>query len=266
MLANENWTRVWDGKWDQPLLLQSYSEEDDLRHIRWLAEAFADDRYLKVDGRPLFLVYRAFRMPDPARTLDTWRNEAQRLGVGEIYLCAVQSGAPERQDPTPFGFDAAVKFAPFADIGPPVRNNLVLRAFRKYLHRGSAYRRNRIYEYQEVVDRDLRLEDPDYKRYPCVSPGFDNSARRQTGGAVIFRGSSPDRYERWLRQAVARFEPFSPDENLFFVNAWNEWAEGCHLEPDVRHGRGYLEATRKALLSTHALSDGRHASPGRGGA
>ena len=110
--ANENWTRRWDGQDASILLQQSYSEDDDRRHGRWLTRAFRDERYIRVDGKPLFLVYRAGALDDARRTTRIWRDEARKAGVGEIYLCRVESAAGERSDPTALGFDAATEFAP----------------------------------------------------------------------------------------------------------------------------------------------------------
>ena len=98
-----------------------------------------------------------------------------------------------------------------------------------------------LYDYDAVVEQHLAAEPVDYTRYPCVSPGFDNSPRRPERGATIITGGTPARYERWLRTATERFRPPSAEENLVFVNAWNEWAEGNHLEPDRRWGRAYLD-------------------------
>src|SRR5437667_7337089 len=110
--ANENWTRRWDGRERELLMEQRYSDDDDRAHMRWLAEAFGDERYIRVNNKPLFLVYRASRIPDPLRTTTIWRDEAQRLGFGDLYLCRVESFADERDDPLRIGFDAAVEFQP----------------------------------------------------------------------------------------------------------------------------------------------------------
>jgi lipopolysaccharide biosynthesis protein len=244
--ANENWTRRWNGKDQEVLLRQTYSGEDDLCHIRWLATAFCDPRYLRVGDRPLLLVYRASNLPDPRRTADVWRAEAVRLGCAEPYLCAVQSFPSDRRDPTTFGFDAAVQFAPdFSDLKP--RSDRARRTTRRYLKPASPYRANRVLDYLEVVERAGQAPDVSYKRYPCLTPGFDNSPRRVQGGATILTNSSPQRYERWLREVIDRFQPYSSQENLVFVNAWNEWAEGNHLEPSQRWGNRYLEAHRSAV-------------------
>ncbi len=251
--ANENWTRRWDGSAKSMLLPQSYGPDDDRRHMQWLAGAFADPRYVRIDGRPVFLVYRVSDLPDPARTVDVWKSEAQRLGVGEPYLCAVHSFELDRRDPADFGFDAAVQFAPdFVNIGPGMKP--LKRKFMRVFRPRNPHRKNKIRDYVEHSRKLLDAPTPPYKRYPCVTPGWDNSARRRTGAAVILRGSTPEAYERWLREAVERFVPYSPEENLFFVNAWNEWAEGNHLEPDRRWGMAYLDAHAR-LLGTDGYPD-----------
>jgi len=231
--ANENWTRRWDGGDHEILIQQKYSEQDDRDHIRYLAEYFRDPRYIRVDGKPLFLVYRANRMPDPSKTTRIWREEARRLGIGELYLCRVESFPDEHTDPSASGFDAAVEFQPdWTHVGPPVHH--------------LAEKDCRIYRYGDVAQRMTKKETPPYKRFPCVTPRWDNSPRWKRG-ATIFVDSTPELYERWLRSTLERFKPSSPEENIVFLNAWNEWGEGNHLEPDVRFGRGYLEATKRAL-------------------
>ena len=139
--ANENWTRVWTGGEREVLLRQTYSFDDDLQHIRWLTNAFDDPRYIRVNGRPLFLVYRPSSLPDAAKTAEIWRSEAQRSGVGELYLCAVHSNTTVRDDPALIGFDAAVEFQPdFSDLGPRMHRGLAQRAARKYFRPRSTYR------------------------------------------------------------------------------------------------------------------------------
>jgi lipopolysaccharide biosynthesis protein len=231
--ANESWTRSWDGRSGEILILQEYSEMDDLQHIHWLAQAFRDERYIRIGGKPLMLVYRANQLPNPERTSQIWREEAKRLGIGDIYLCAVESFPDEHADPSKIGFDAAVEFQPdWTQLGQPLRS----RAFRDHL----------VYRYEDVVNWMLKKEDPGYKRFRCVTPSWDNSPRRKKN-AVIFIDSAPELYERWLAEVIKKSLNNPPEEKVIFINAWNEWGEGNHLEPDLRFGRGYLEATRRAL-------------------
>ncbi|MBV8529485.1 MAG: glycoside hydrolase family 99-like domain-containing protein [Candidatus Dormibacteraeota bacterium] len=249
--ANENWTSSWNAHDPTTVLVaQQYGDDDDRAHLRWLAEAFRDPRYIRVDGRPLFLVYHASAMPDSRRTTDNWRDEAQRLGFDGLYLCRVESF--DRGDPAPLGFDAAVEFWPnWKRMGPRLRL-----ADRELTDAGRIQQGDRtaiLLSYPVAMELAGRYADVPFKRYPCVMTGWDNTPRRGNAGTV-FVGSSPEQYAAWLAATIKRFTPYSPSENLIFINAWNEWAEGAHLEPDERWSRAYLEAhhgvTGRAIAST----------------
>ena len=244
--ANENWTRRWDGADREVLLAQHYGEQDDLDHIRHLAPAFADPRYIRKDGKPVFLVYKAADLPDPRRTTDTWRREHARLGLGELYLCRVEAHDGDRGDPVALGFDAAVEFQPdFAIkpglIQPPKPGRAVRRVFRP----NSGYRKNDVLPYDGLVRNALAKPAVPYPRYRCVAPGWDNSPRR-AHRATIYRDATPEKFEHWLRETLRRTTR-EADREFVFVNAWNEWAEGAHLEPDDRWGHAFLEAHLRAI-------------------
>lgn len=246
--ANESWTRAWDGRTSEFLIQQEYSAQDDLNHIRWLANAFSDARYMRVEGKPLFLVYRACDLPDPKRTTDTWRQEAARLGIGELFLCRVESNfRDERGDPRPLGFDAAVEFEPdvFA-MGRPQRRGPVWRRLTQWGLLEEGYLRQHVWKYADVVNKILNKPSVTYPRFPGLTPMWDSTSRRKRW-AHILDGSTPELYEHWLDALVERVQSEPPERRLIFVNAWNEWAEGNHLEPDKKHGRAYLEATKRAL-------------------
>lgn len=245
--ANEPWRRNWDGRSGDVLMPQDHNHDDDLDHIRWLCDAFKDSRYTRVQGKPLLLIYRVSLLPDAQKTIALWREEADRLGIGEIYVCRVESMRGERDEPQQHGCDAAIEFSPDWTCQPVAKpSNPVGRAIRK-LGLAGAYSRNRVVDYGEFADRMIAKPDPAYTRFPCVTPMWDNSARRAKG-ATILRGSTPQRYEAWLRSAVDRARSADLPEPIVFINAWNEWAEGCHLEPCEKWGRAYLEATRRVLV------------------
>lgn len=247
--ANENWTRVWDGGERNVLLEQIYGVDDDLAHIRSLMAAFRDPRYIKVDGKPLFLVYRTELLPDPVKTAALWREEAQKAGFPGLYLARVEN-FERGVDPGSIGFDAAVEFAPDASKAGTI---LFRGAFAALLSSigllPSVFQKSRVYSYPATVHGMQAKAEPNYRWFRCVSPMWDNTARRSVN-ANVFVGSTPSIYQGWLENAVARTKQrLAGDERLVFINAWNEWAEGCHLEPDQRWGRAYLEATRKALTA-----------------
>jgi hypothetical protein len=252
--ANENWTRRWDGLEAEILLEQHCTPEDDLAHIRELIPYFQDPRYIRVGGLPFLAVYRTSKLPEPRRTTDIWRREVERAGLKGLFLARVESHG-ESGDPRNIGFDCALEFQPRGGL------QWELRVFRsKWWRRHklgtgeAAFRDNYICEYAEMVNRALGEASPEYPRIPCVCPGWDNSPRRKTG-AFMFINSTPELYERWLGEVVRRQRERLPEngapgilpESLVFINAWNEWAEGNHLEPDQRWGRAYLEATKRAL-------------------
>jgi lipopolysaccharide biosynthesis protein len=240
--ANENWTRTWDGGDAHVLLEQKFLPGDAERFIRELLPVLADPRYVTIEGKPVLLVYSAARIPDVRRVTDTWREVVAREGLGELFLGRVESHPIDRDDPRPLGFDAGVEFSPDILVYPPrVQVPKVARAVRRVLRPDSGYRHNRVFDYDKLVANTMAKPDPGYPRFPCVMPGWDNSPRRETG-AIIFRGSTPERYQAWLAEVVRDFQPPVQGGDLVFVNAWNEWAEGAHLEPDLRFGHRYLEA------------------------
>lgn len=252
--ANENWTRAWDGGEKEALLTQTYSDEDDIAHIRSLIPAFRDPRYIRINGRPLFLVYRTENMPDAARTAALWREEARQAGVGEIYLARVESFRGDI-NPADVGFDAAVEFAPdWRALDQFMFRSKLFRQACRWGLLPETYLRQSITRYDYLVERMLAKATPPWKRFRCATPGFDNSSRRALKGAAIYHGTTPKRYQQWLSRLVRTAQTeHEGDERLVFINAWNEWAEGNHLEPDQWHGHAYLEATRCALATAEAI-------------
>ena len=248
--ANENWTRRWDGLEAEVLMAQHYSPEDDLAHVRALAETLADPRYIRVNGKPLLLVYRASALPNPCQTADIWRREALRLGIGDLYLCRVESSKSEFGAPHEIGFDDAVEFQPrFSELPSPLQEERTLRLLCRLGMKSPFYPPSaRVHDYGEVVRTMKALAQPTYPRFPGVAPGWDNTARRGQR-ATVLTGSTPELYKDWLDEACRRARARPTGERLVFINAWNEWAEGAHLEPDQRYGHRYLEVTRDVLRS-----------------
>ena len=243
--ANENWTRTWDGQDGQVLMQQEYAEGDLEAHAELLARVMADPRYIRVDGRPLFLVYNAAALPDEARFTTEFREACFAASGSRLYLCRVESGRAGRREPTALGWDAAVDFQPDSRQLP--RKGFWWRAG-FHLTGGRGHWASIRYDYATFVQTMLQRPEPGYKRFPGAMPSWDNSARRERG-AFILSGASPALFEQWVRAVVARWQPPSEHEDLVFINAWNEWAEGNHLEPDRRWGRAWLEALQRGLSS-----------------
>lgn len=235
--ANENWSRRWDGLESEILLAQDHSPDDDLGCITDLARYIRDPRYIRIDGKPLVMIYRPSLLPAAKETAERWRKWCRENGIGEIYLAYTQSF--EKEDPANFGFDAAIEFPP-NNSGPPDLTSQVVTTNRSFS--------GKVFDWDIFLHRSENYEVPSYKLFRSVCPGWDNTARRKAAG-TCFVNHTPEKYERWLSNAITdtvkRFP--SAEERIVFVNAWNEWAEGAHLEPDCRNGYAYLEATRRAL-------------------
>ena len=244
--ANENWTRSWDGLNHNILLAQKYSADDDRRHMEWLVRVFEDERYIRIDGLPLFLVYRASSLANPLQTTDLWRAEARRHGIGEIYLCRVESFASEKSDPTKLGFNAAVEFQPDWEANlPRLRPSRLQRWTEKITGSKHAYQDHRVYDYQALVAAALSKPWPEWEWMRCITPGWDNTPRRDKD-AVIYVHSDPTKYANWLYHTIQQTASIPDQPQVIFINAWNEWGEGNHLEPCRRWKTEYLQATLSA--------------------
>lgn len=243
--ANENWSRRWDGRADQILIAQQHSPDDDLAFIAHVAEYLRDPRYLRVEGRPVLLIYRAGLFPDIAATAERWRRWCRDNGVGEIHLACVHSF--ERDDPRDIGFDAAVEFPPnLTTPGSITERQLLI----------NPDYRGQVLDWREMARQIAGRPLPDYRLHPAVNCGWDNEPRR-TGAGRVYLHASPRGYRDWLRTTIhARLAGRPVPERLVFINAWNEWAEGAVLEPDARLGHAWLDATRQALDPASASSAG----------
>jgi lipopolysaccharide biosynthesis protein len=246
--ANENWTRRWDGKQDQILIQQNYSTDDDLNHIRNLIPIFSDPRYIKINNKPMLLIYRADNLPNPRSTAYLWRKETKRAGFPDLYLGFVVSHKKLYVDPQILGFDAAILFPPNGH--PPAHRikpkfSKIFRIF--FRNWQNPFTSHMIFSYEEYVKEMINLPQPNFKLFPGLMPGWDNTPRRKSDG-TIFLGATPELYGKWLENALRRsVETFQTYERLIFINAWNEWAEGTHLEPDQQYGHAYLQETYKVL-------------------
>ena len=234
--ANENWTRRWDGGNDELLIAQTYSPENERRLIADLLPLFRDQRYVRVNGRPLLLVYRANLLPNARRATDIFRSAARAVGEAEPYLAMVH--VPEMPPPGDWGFDAGVEFPP---------HTTEARTLTGHIDKLNPRFVGEVWDYISAAQYAIARPVPDFLLFRGVMAGWDNTPRLQDNGHV-FVNSHPDNYRRWLAATIAQTRRTrTPGERIVFINAWNEWAEGCHLEPDQRFARAYLEATRAAL-------------------
>jgi lipopolysaccharide biosynthesis protein len=235
--ANEPWTREWDGRDDCVLQAQDYGDRAVWRrHFAALRAALVDPRALRVDGRPVILLYRAGHIPHLEAMLATWREEAHALG-DDLFVVAMLSGFEDRSANYAV-VDATCEFAPFA-----------ARSFRA---ERPQRREGFIDDYDAAWSAMFEIPDLHPVQFRGCFVSFDNTPRRGRRG-VIYEGATPEKYRHYLAAQIRRTMHAPRGYRVIFVNAWNEWSEGCYLEPDARLGRAYLEATRAAILD--ALAD-----------
>ncbi len=252
--ANENWTRAWDGSMKDVLLKQNYSEEDDRAHIQFLMTCFKDERYIKVNGKPFFIFYKPDLFPNISKTIEIFREEAKKENL-ELYLgCFERWIGWDKQKMQDEDFDAIIEFQPlsksmqlFRTQKQTVKQSLIQRVVTKLkkklnfqINHKKPEENDFIIDYKEFIDFDLKYLNPGV--YPGVCPMWDNSSRRVGQNAIMFKNSTPKDFQYWYQQKlkVSNFEKL--DDNFIFINAWNEWAEGNHLEPCEKWGKSYLEA------------------------
>lgn len=238
--ANENWTRRWDGYDREVLIAQKHSPEDDIAFAVSVEPLFRDARYIRVDGRPLLMLYRPGILPDAAATVKRWRAHFTRAGLGDPYIVMAQ--AFNDGDPDKYGMDAAVSFPPFW-AGHDCQR------IQDSLEKLDPSFNGEVVDYQTMAEATIASYGAPEKVFPGVCPAWDNQARRPGAGSC-FHGSSPEKYGRWLAAAcqLATLAK-EPSKRLVFINAWNEWAEGAYLEPDRHYGYAYLAETARILSS-----------------
>lgn len=238
--ANQSWRGTWYGAPGRTLIEQRYpGAGDHRRHFEALLPAFSDPRYVRVNGRPLFLIFQPEELPDARRTLDLWREFARRAGLPGLYIVC------QHHDPAfdarRLGFDGSmlVGVVPRAWRVP---GGMLLERLRQRLRRHPA-----VFDYETAARAWAFAPVSGIRSYPCVVPNWDNTPRCGVGGFVL-QDSTPERFGQSVRAAVERVRREPADERLVFIKSWNEWAEGNYLEPDQKWGRGYLEALRDELV------------------
>ena len=242
--ANHSWNTVWQGTNDV-LIEQTYPGWDDhAAHFDYLLRAFGDSRYIRVDGRPMFVIYRPDEIPEIHKVTDFWRDRAIRAGLPGLHLVGV-SHRDEAWDPRARGLDASTMQV------LPRRDGRIPRRYMwtkiKLLLEGNRHELS-IYDYKEMLPSLLRAKPVDWIDYPLVLPCWDNTPRSGLRGLVL-HGSTPDLFRRHLRQAIGQLQGKPMAERIIFLKAWNEWAEGNYVEPDLKWGRGYLQVIREELAS-----------------
>jgi hypothetical protein len=233
--ANEPWSRRWDGSESEVLAEQPHDAETDVHILDDIERHFLSDRYIKIDGKPLLVVYRIDIMKNPREWAERMREEVCRRGWPGIYICGASTFA--NTDTRFHGCDVSVGFPPHDVVARPLSPK-TLGATDDFV--------GKIYDYSDLVSRELTRPARPYPHIPAVMPRWDNTPRN-AGSGNVFHGATPALFEVWLRHALSAATSQLPEMPFVFINSWNEWSEGAHLEPDRRYGRSFLEAVRRSV-------------------
>ncbi|MEO8751913.1 MAG: glycoside hydrolase family 99-like domain-containing protein [Casimicrobiaceae bacterium] len=241
--ANQTWSGIWHGAPDRVLLEQTYPGDADHRaHFEYLLPAFADRRYAKQNGMPVFIIYRPIAIPEVRRVTDLWRKMAVDAGLPGLHLVGIHEDP--QWDPTQLGFDAVTCQRLPARRGWVSRRQPLRWASQKLDEfRG----RPTVYRYEDALPDLMPQPASGFESYPMVTHAWDNSPR-SGANALVLHDSNPELFRRVLRRALQLRADVPPERNLVFLKSWNEWAEGNHLEPDLRFGHGYLDVIREECV------------------
>ena len=244
--ANHSWNGIWRDEPHRKLIDQTYpGDDDDRAHFEYLLKAFEDPRYMTVDGKPIIVIFQPTDMPEPKKRFDFWRELADKEGLKGLYIVGINM--LDYKDPVALGLDAVV-LSTMAVVN--TTNSIVNEAYRIIwgVRRKLLLGGPRVVEYSEAIKHLVPdLNQFNCEAYPCVFPNWDNTPRKGRKGFVL-ANSTPKLFEKHLRDAVFALEERSEDHRIVFIKSWNEWAEGNHLEPDIKWGLQYLQALKRVIL------------------
>lgn len=240
--ANESWARTWDGKPGHILIEQTFGGESDwLAHIEYLYQFFSDDRYIKVDGKPMLFVYSASKIPEFDRMVEMWNKYLFTKGINGIYL--VEFISSFNPVPSSTNSKAVLEFEPmFANRYLINAIEKAVRLFKKKTGGTDFLCYDRIWKL--ILDNNKTYQGRNIIKSAFTA--WDNSPRKGRASTII-RGSSAEKFSDYLYRLLCS-KRLDCDDAFLVINAWNEWGEGAILEPTEEERYRWLEAVEDALM------------------
>ncbi|MHB8843600.1 MAG: glycosyltransferase WbsX family protein [Nitrospirota bacterium] len=243
--ANETWSGIWAGCPGKTLIGQTYpGQHDERAHFYEVLKAFQDSRYIQIDGKPLFLIYKPENLPEPKRFTDHWRELAVREGLNGIYF--IGEDTTLQWNPVKDGFDASIPHCP-GTVFWRLERELQSTLMNKLKSRWFDFRyKKKVFLYKDFIRHASTRLSTDYEQFNSVLVNWDNTPRSGERGYVLIE-ATPELFKQHLQEAIEQIQHRNMDKRVIFVKSWNEWAEGNHLEPDLKYGKGYLEVCRELV-------------------
>jgi lipopolysaccharide biosynthesis protein len=252
--ANQTWSGIWHGAPDRILIKQSYPGLKDYEsHFNALVQAFHDSRYLKIEGKPIFVVYYPSGLPQPNRFTDYWNELALNSGLPGIYFLGI---AERKWDYKKQGFDGSILDSlPIFLNQKKIKNKGFLKKIieknnNKLFGNTILRAKPSIYFYKDFVEQSNPIIKDGIDQYPCLVPNWDNTPRSRANG-VVLHDSTPELFRIHLKKALTQIKERQLEKRIVFIKSWNEWAEGNYLEPDIKYGKAYLKVIKEEVLDIH---------------
>lgn len=245
--ANESWkAKVWSntkGNEDKLLIEQKYPGEEDIKqHFFHLLEAFKDERYLKIDGKPLFVIYRPQQIPDSKRFIKIWNDLALENGLEGIYFVGHSQYSPEVNNILKLGYDAVN----VVRLGDCRRSKKLILLHLRNLILYTLKRKPFIYKYRSAISELKGRENKRLEVFPSIIPNWDHTPRSGIHGFVL-QDSTPEYFLKHVKQVFDSISHKPKEKQIVFLKSWNEWGEGNYIEPDSKYGYEYLNIIQKLL-------------------
>ncbi len=244
--ANEDWKGFAHGMTNRNLLIkQKYpGVVDYTNHFYEVLPAFKDKRYIKIEDRPIFIIYRPLLHPDMQIFINIWQNLAKKEGLNKIYFVGHSAFIDEKDSIINIGFDAVIANRIFSYFQINATTSRLICKVNK-IFRGIPM----VYSYKKIYTYFTGEEDRQENVFPVLCPNWDHTPRSGIAG-VVFHNSTPELFERHVIQVLDKITEKPIDQNIVFLKSWNEWGEGNYIEPDQKFGLQYLEVLKKHFIRT----------------
>lgn len=243
--ANHSWLdkQFCKGGNNKMLIEQLYpGEKDYINHFNAVLPAFNDKRYIQVDGKPLFMIYAPFDVPDVEEFIVLWQRLARENGLQGIHFVTQTFNVNEIDTLMKKGFDSVTVIRLYHFFKKDY--TLLERAYLKVMR--VVFKTGRICSYDKASKYFTGIEDKQEYCYPTIIPNWDHSPRSGRAGHIIIN-STPALFKNHVKKIFATLLNKNPQHQIVFLRSWNEWGEGNYMEPDLKFGTGYLEALREAI-------------------